>query len=153
MIWNMLLFPVLPKHGQPWRGIRVTNLFNYTEYSLINMILHQTLRYNLNYIIWSIINSYQRLPCKAVLSMFCSNHVQNKDMEHVLVHVLFLSSLKIFFQNMKTWILEHEKIHQKKLKLCSKIMFRTRVLEHGRTYFLKNHVPEHKLEHREKKRH
>ena len=26
-------------------------------------------------------------------------------------------------------------------------MFRTHVLEHGRTYVLKNHVPEHELEH------
>ena len=30
---------------------------------------------------------------------------------------------------------------------CSKIMFRTHVLEHDRTYVPKNHVLEHKLEH------
>ena len=43
-------------------------------------------------------NDYQtdRRPGKVettVLSMFCSNHVQNMVMEHVLVHVLFLFSL------------------------------------------------------------
>ena len=62
-----------------------------------------------------------------VLAMFCSNHVQNMDMEHVLVHVLFLFSL-FLFQNIKTLILEHD------------LSF----LEH---MFQKNHGPEQGLEH------
>ena len=49
------------------------------------------------------------------------------------------------FQNMDWNIMKISAT--KKLKLCSRIMFRTHVLEHGRTYVLKNHVPEHELEH------
>ena len=45
------------------------------------------------FLVEKFLHTYYEYVCKAVLSMFCSNHVQNMEMEHVLVHVLFLFSL------------------------------------------------------------